>query len=318
LDQALVAKMARQCDQFLPEANYFSVDVWDVISGLSGMARYLIERKDNPDLRSVLAQVLKCLVHLSEDRNGVPRWFTPPELSPGESMKEMYPNGSLNCGMAHGIPGPLAALSLAKIHGVCVDGQEAAIRKIADWLLSHRLDDKYGMNWPSAIAVKNLGTSTAPKYVETTEGLHTTHTGSCYGPSGVAVALWHAGVALNDQNYKDKAIAIMRSVLARPISERKLFNPGLCHGFAGQLQIALRFYNYTGLEEFADEARALVKLLLEKYYKPDTLLGFQSYEAEGKAIDQPGLLDGAPGVILALLSACTDVEPKWDQIFMLS
>jgi hypothetical protein len=35
-------------------------------------------------------------------------------------------------------------------------------------------------------------------------------------------------------------------------------------------------------------------------------------------VDQPGLLDGAPGVILALLAASTDVEPIWDRLFLLS
>jgi lantibiotic modifying enzyme len=318
LDEILLPQLSTQCAKFISAGSYITVGGWDVISGLSGASRYLIARNNYPTVRLVLDKVLECLVILTEDFNGLPRWFTPPELSPGESMQEMYPQGSLNCGMAHGIPGPLAALSLAKIHGIEVEGQEAAIRKIADWLLSHRLDDKYGMNWPSAIAVKNIGTQQSPQYIQTTEGTRHAHTGWCYGPCGVAIALWHAGVALNDENYKDKAIAIMRSVFARSISERGLFNPGMCHGFAGQLQIAMRFYNNTGLPEFADESRRLVQVLMEKYYDPNTLLGFQSQDGKGNKIDQAGLLDGSPGVILALLAASTDVEPKWDQIFMLS
>jgi lantibiotic biosynthesis protein len=29
-------------------------------------------------------------------------------------------------------------------------------------------------------------------------------------------------------------------------------------------------------------------------------------------------LDGAPGVVLVLLAAATDVEPSWDRLFLLS
>lgn len=317
-DSFLLPLINENCNQFLSEEGYTSVDVWDIISGLSGTARYLIVRKNTPGFRQVLDKVLQCLVALTEDVNGLPRWFTPPELSPGENMKKMYPQGSLNCGMAHGIPGPLAALSLAKFNSVEIDGQETSIRKIADWLLTNRLNDKYGINWPAAIAVRNVGTKDTPAYIQTVESLYPSHTGWCYGPSGVALALWVAGKTLNDKCYKDKAIEVMRAVFARPVSERKLSNPGLCHGFAGQMQIAMRFAHNTGLQEFADEARTLAHLLLDKYYDPNTLLGFQAQESSGNKIDQAGLLDGTPGIILALLAAATDVEPKWDNIFMLS
>ena len=40
--------------------------------------------------------------------------------------------------------------------------------------------------------------------------------------------------------------------------------------------------------------------------------------AGGGRIDQPGLLDGAPGVALALLAAATPVEPTWDRLFLLA
>jgi hypothetical protein len=41
-------------------------------------------------------------------------------------------------------------------------------------------------------------------------------------------------------------------------------------------------------------------------------------EAGGRRVDNPGLLDGAPGVALALLAACCPAEPTWDRLFLLS
>jgi len=318
IDTVLLKSQAITCEQFLASKNHSSVHLWDVISGFSGISRYLLIRKNDTAFRPALNMMLECLVELANDVNGLPRWFTPVHLSPGIDMQKVYPEGSLNCGMAHGIPGPLAALSLARIQGIDVKGQESAIKKIADWLLAHRLDDKYGMNWPSAVAVRTVNGYAASKYLQTTEGLFPTHTGWCYGPSGVAASLWFAGMALNEREYSRKAVEIMSSIAERPLSERMIVSPAFCHGFAGQLQIIIRFAARTGIAQFSDEAVTLVRLLLSKYYDPNFLLGFQSHEDMGRSIDQAGLLDGVPGIILALLAASTDIEPKWDNIFMLS
>jgi hypothetical protein len=53
-------------------------------------------------------------------------------------------------------------------------------------------------------------------------------------------------------------------------------------------------------------------------YDPDRLLGFPSVEPGGNRVDQAGLLDGAPGVVMTLLAAGTGVNPSWDRLFMLS
>jgi lantibiotic biosynthesis protein len=53
-------------------------------------------------------------------------------------------------------------------------------------------------------------------------------------------------------------------------------------------------------------------------YEPDSLLGYRNWEPGGTRVDQPSLLDGASGVLLTLLAACTDVEPSWDRAFLLA
>jgi hypothetical protein len=109
----------------------------------------------------------------------------------------------------------------------------------------------------------------------------------------------------------------MEAVCRRPIPARWIDSPTFCHGVAGLLQIILRFANDTKLPVFAQEAANLTDWLLSAY-EPESLLGYRNWEPGGTRVDQPGLLDGAPGVLLALLAASTDVEPVWDRAFLLS
>jgi hypothetical protein len=109
----------------------------------------------------------------------------------------------------------------------------------------------------------------------------------------------------------------MEAVYRRPISVRCIESPTFCHGVAGLLQITLRFANDTGLPLFTEAAVSLTEELLSAY-EPDSLLGYRNWEPGGTRVDQPGLLDGAPGILLVLLAASTDVEPSWDRAFLLS
>jgi len=109
----------------------------------------------------------------------------------------------------------------------------------------------------------------------------------------------------------------MEAVYRRPIAVRCIDSPTFCHGVAGLLQVTLRFANDTKLPVFSEAAASLAEALLSAY-EPDSLLGYRNWEPGGTRVDQPGLLDGAPGVLLALLAASTDVEPSWDRAFLLS
>jgi hypothetical protein len=86
---------------------------------------------------------------------------------------------------------------------------------------------------------------------------------------------------------------------------------------AGLLQVTLRFANDTRLPVFAEAAADLTEWLLNAY-EPDSLLGYRNWEPGGTRVDHAGLLDGAPGVLLTVLAAATDVEPSWDRAFLLA
>jgi lantibiotic biosynthesis protein len=296
------------------------VSTFDVISGFAGVGRHLLLRRDDPPHRAALEGVLRFLVALSREENGVPLWHTPAPFIADPATQRIHPHGNLNCGLAHGIPGPLALLSLAATHGVVVEGQSEAIRRIADWLCGYRMRDQWGLNWPTAVPLGPGGLPIMPPLApeeEPAAAYRPSRAAWCYGSPGVARSLWFAGKAIADPGYQDIAVAAMEAVYRRPLAARHIDAPTFCHGVAGLQQITLRFAHDSGLPLFNDAARALNRQLLDAY-EPASLLGYRNLEPGGRWVDQPGLLNGAPGVALVLLAASTPVEPRWDTLFLLS
>ena len=181
--------------------------------------------------------------------------------------------------------------------------------------------DRWGINWPAAVP---LGPGGLPPrlpsqmlHQDVSSTLKPSRTAWCYGSPGIARSLWLAGRALDDPDYQDLAVAAMEAVYRRPLSARHIDSPTFCHGVAGLRQITLRFAHDSGLSLFIEAGRALHGQLMEAY-EPGSLLGYRNLEPGGRRIDQPGLLDGAPGVAMVLLAAASPVEPEWDRLFLLS
>lgn len=289
-----------------------SVGEFDVISGLAGIGAYLLDRREDPSVVMALQAALRSLVVLASNTGGRPRWWTPTHLLGDIETAAIYPHGNLNCGLAHGIPGPLALMALALSHGILVPGLGDAIDRLVEWLVGHRADDQWGMNWPYAVSLTQEG---LPDPNAPADG--PSRAAWCYGAPGVARAVWLAGVARNRPEWRDLAVEAMEAVYRRPVAARCIDSPTFCHGVAGLLQITLRFAHDTRLPAFTEAAISLTESLLSAY-EPDSLLGYRNWEPGGTRVDQPGLLDGAPGVLLALLAASTAVEPSWDRAFLLS
>jgi hypothetical protein len=205
-----------------------------------------------------------------------------------------------------------------------VEGQCEAIRRTADWLCAHRVYDKWGPNWPNAVPLGPAGAPQSPPpqpmpggQDDIVLGYRPSRAAWCYGSPGIARSLWLAGDAVGCIAYKDTALAGMEAVYRRPVSARHIDSPTFCHGVAGLLQVTLRFAHDSRLAIFTGAARALYRQLVDMY-EPESLLGYRNLEPNRRRTDEPGLLDGAPGVALVLLAAASAVEPRWDTLFLLS
>ena len=313
IDTLLLPRIAGQAQGLIrADGDGMSVGEFDVISGCAGVGAYLLSRRENPSAAAELEAVLRAIVALAGGAGPRPRWWTPAHLLFDEETAAMYPHGNLNCGLAHGIPGPLALMALAFAGGIRVPGIEEAVERLGVWLVTNRADDAWGVNWPYSVPLTPEGLQD-----RSARAYGPSRTAWCYGAPGVARALWLAGVAFDRPAWRELALEAMQAVYRRPAAARYIDSPTFCHGVAGLLQITLRFAHDTRLPLFTEAAVDLTEWLLSAF-EPDSLLGYRNWEPGGTRVDHPGLLDGAPGVLLTLLAASSAVEPTWDRMFLLS
>ncbi|MEP6600707.1 MAG: lanthionine synthetase C family protein [Nitrospirota bacterium] len=301
-------------------SNGLSVGDFDVISGLSGVGAYLLCRRGEQAIEIALANTVDALTSLVTRDESPPPWHTPAYLLYDDIARQSYPHGNLNCGLAHGVPGILAFLSLVRLSDSPFERMDEAIGTIADWLATSRLDDEWGVNWPTAVQLEEAQTTVGPRLRQGDPSVvpgGPSRSAWCYGSPGVARALWLAGRALDRSDYRDLAMSAMEAVFRRPIPARMIDSPTFCHGVGGLLAITLRFARETHSPMFVEESQKLGQQLLDAF-RPDSLLGFRNIEFRNNQTDQPGLLDGAAGVAMVLLAASTGVEPTWDRAFLLS
>ena len=308
LQAALVERVERTSRHVLRTRPHgVPVALFDVITGLTGAGRYLLDRTGSEPCRRALEQLLRTFVYLSEEgADGVPHWHTSSQHTT-ENLRRVHPDGNLNLGLAHGLPGPLALLSLAASRGVDVPGQQDAIVRTADLLVRAQCVDEWGVGFPAAEPVP------VPRGKERVPA----RSAWCYGAPGVARALWLAGAASGRADYRDLALEAMAAVFQRPVPARRIDSPTLCHGVAGLLQVTLRFVRDGAGPSYDAAAQDLGGQLLAAH-EPDSRFGYRDLKPSGQRIDNPGLLEGAAGVALVLLGLASSAEPVWDQVLLLS
>ncbi|CAL9334748.1 lanthionine synthetase C family protein [Streptomyces sp. enrichment culture] len=286
---------------------------YDVISGLSGLGRYLLLRKSD---RTSLVRLLECLVDWSaplrfhgETVSGL--WSScapnPYHTSPYTTLKY----GHLNTGLSHGVAGPLALLSLALMEGVEVAGHEAAIRRLVNVFERFRFSDRHGEYWPNAISINDwAGGGSTPSRPRPSW---------CYGAPGISRALQLAAMVLSEDDWLQLSYRSIRSVLDVPLDRWGIDNFALCHGWSGILHL-LRFFRD------GPDSALVVKVMDEIAYKivtgtPKDIL--ECTRVNGRDLlpeaDIAGLLNGAAGIALALDAYATErVENLWDACLLVS
>ncbi|MFD9884083.1 lanthionine synthetase C family protein [Streptomyces alboflavus] len=268
---------------------------YDVIAGLSGLGRLLLAT--GHDHRATTERILAHLVALTRpvtapDGQAVPGWWTgdPVLLSEPDGI----PGGHFNAGLAHGVPGPLALLSLAHRAGVRVPGQEQAIRTIAQWLLARRSPD--GTGWPNIVPLEaELAAAAGIR-----PALAEARTGWCYGTPGVARALQLAALALKEPDWNRQAQAAVAAVCERPGTPSATGDPTLCHGLAGLTTIVTLMAREPGGAELAVYIPELTRALADVADPAHPYVWPAAAPGDPVAVHRPGFLDGAAGAALAL------------------
>ena len=128
----------------------------------------------------------------------------------------------------------------------------------------------------------------------------------CYGDLGIAAVL----LANGRDRWWDAGLEIARDVAQCPIEAAGVCDAGLCHGAAGAAHIFNRLFHLTGDPALRDTARVWCVEALRMRQPGAGVGGFYALVRDQDLNDQPladpGLLNGAAGIGLALLAAITD------------
>ncbi|GAA0384241.1 lanthionine synthetase C family protein [Streptomyces luteireticuli] len=265
---------------------------YDLLYGLTGLGAYLLRRAPHGDaVRHVLSYLVRLSEPLRDDGVQLPGWWTHLDPVGGSS----FPGGHGNLGMAHGIAGPLALLSLAHHHGVVVDGHAEAIERICTWLDTFRQDDG-GAWWPQWVTLSEQRDRTVAQPGPMRPSW-------CYGTPGLARAQQLAGIALGDAARQRMAEDALVDCLSDPAQLDQITDSGLCHGAAGLLHTAVRVAQDARRHELTARLPRLRELLLAQ-------------EPEG----EEGLLRGSTGPELVAQAAASGGIPAsgWDVCLLLA
>ncbi|NXY95655.1 lanthionine synthetase C family protein [Streptomyces sp. BR123] len=284
---------------------------FDVISGMSGVGRHLLDAgpEHAPALEEVLAYLAELTLPRTRHDRQVPGWW----VDHGMDFEDNAPGGHGNFGLAHGISGPLALLSLAWQRGHRCEAAHDAVHRIAAWLVQWQQADRHGPFWPTGITTEDLGAGPAA-------GTTATRPSWCYGTPGIANALRLAGTALGEETWVDTAHAAVQAATERSRTAPVMSQPGLCHGLGGLL-VALESFRQERSSEALDGAVEAAVAEIVRRHQPDAPFGFTVLqEGSGLRLDHPGFLDGVTGVLLALWKYATGEPPRsgWDAALLMS
>lgn len=291
---------------------------FDIIQGLAGFGVYALERGSLPTAEACLERVIRSLgARATRDERGV-RWFSPPERLP-EHQREQYPEGNVNAGAAHGLPGVLPVLAGAAEAGVAESEARELLEGAVTWMLDHRLDPDPETGSRCHLPYAWLASGEA--------GGAASRLAWCYGDPGAAASLLCAARQVGRKDWEEEAIRMALDAAQRPPSESGIQDAGLCHGAAGLAHLYHRFSQAHDDPRLAETARFWFRWTLD--FRDQKLrdgegagvAGFPAWASEpgqftGKLSwrDDSGFLTGAAGVGLALLAAIGDLDPAWDRI----
>lgn len=216
-----------------------------------------------------------------------------------------------NLGMAHGMPAIISFIAVCYKKNIKRELCGNLLSKSVPFLLDQAGTAKAPFKFPSTIKCETMKPSESSRLAW------------CYGDLGVALSLWHSGVALGNELFKNEALEIMHHAAKISIAESgvyysptyQVFDPGICHGTSGIALIFLRFYQSTNVPVFLERAGYWLSYTLEQFDRTEILFPVDFT----KDIWKPayGLLEGLSGVGLVLQSfENRDKYRHWDNIFL--
>ncbi|WP_238662292.1 lanthionine synthetase C family protein [Staphylococcus felis] len=281
---------------------------FDVIQGLTGVGRYLLNRVNtNPEVNFTLKSILSYITDIHYSKKG---WIISNKNQFLDIDKKRFPSGNINLGLAHGILGPFSLMALCKIHNFEIDNHKTILEDFSKYILNDSFQNKN--EWLDRYDIEERY---YPNY--------TVRNGWCYGETGLMNTLLLLGISLNDDNLIQKSKDILIKISKSDNTD--LISPTFCHGLSSHLTI-LNEANKTLCAPQVEKYIEKVKHKIIEFYSIHHEFMFQDIEIEKNQkvyLNKVGILEGQLGVLLALMDYTftkKNLDPLkgWKNIFLIN
>ncbi len=287
--------LLNELDEYIIEYinNITKNDDFDLLYGVIGYTNYLIARdKINENL---LTKLLNYFIETSIV-------FSKTE----QSWECFYANKKvINFGLAHGVSSIIVILiKLIKKSNV-YDEHKNLIYNAINYLLNNKNNNykAIGSFFPTNVGEEKLKS----RFIW------------CHGDIGPATALLRSAQCFNNEELFTIVEQIMKfSSQRKDMEENGIYDALICHGTAGVAHWFNRYYNYSKNEEYRESAIYWFLKTIEIGNHKNAPAGYKFITEGGEWVEEFSLLSGISGIGLSLISAVSEIEPKWDEALLLS
>jgi lantibiotic modifying enzyme len=207
---------------------------------------------------------------------------------------EPYDSSQINFGLAHGTAGVVLTLAQGCSWGL-FSAEDLSRCIHTDLLVQEAATSIQGAPW-----LKNRSRQQR-------------RVGWCHGAPGTALSLWQVGTVLDCDDLKKRAIMCLDNALDNGSATWGMKDACLCHGLAGNALIFHWFAQKTQQSRYHELAADLARQTL-LHFKPSLPVGYVFYDTRDRPYHDPGLLQGASGIALALLTLSGACSFEWARV----
>jgi hypothetical protein len=253
-----------------------------------------------------LARIVDHLAVMAEHQPEGATWWRGPERLSLHALKKI-PNGAYDVGLSDGVAGVVAFLARVCAAGVAVEKARPLLDEAVRWLLAQEAPDGPPEGFPYAIRPNR------PQR-------NWTRSSWAYGDPGVAAALLGAARCVDEPTWEERALRAALRATTRPPDRTRVYDASLCAGAAGLGHLFNRLYQGTGEPHLVQRSRFWFERAMQMRRPGHGIAGYAAWMPDQDDVqswlDDPGILIGAAGIALALLSAATPLEPTWDRMML--
>ena len=291
----------------IKRSNIVKEEYFDVIQGVSSVARYLLSKEKLTSEQRVL--VKEILNYLADLINNDPTIYA--EYMPNEKLRKKFPSGYINLGVAHGILGPLYVLALG-FKKFDMTQYLLSIEKGLSYYERSFFKNKIGkiIGWNGRVsdAVENEGFRFNSSW--------------CYGSLGMARVLYNIAKIIDSRKFREMATDVFTSSIDY-INSSEILNNAICHGRSGIMLLFNLMYLDTGKIQFKTISDNLFREIVRAASNSEYIFVERDVYFRGVNFDKVidyidfGLLNGVSGIVLALMAQRTGASSPLDRMFFM-